>query len=219
MEDVEVTSQPIIEENFVGFRYVVKNNTAHDICLLEFRMYSDVFQLDSLSGTWFNLGIPIYNSFYKPAYPTHEKDNQDEFNIYDLREEFRQYPEYFSFYENLRGQLQNQEDEDRAEWELNSLYCVFGFPIFIKKNDVYIDTIDLTYFYSMNPKSPLKFITRYPFLLEGYDSIPSVKVFRNQDWIKEKGISFPDQLDGYKLIWGEIDIYEEVIFDPCVKPH
>lgn len=209
---IEVKYEIIQSPNNKMVVFSITNNSNADLCFLNFSSIDKVFVLDSNLNEWLE-STEFFFSTNLPPPKIEDVLRQDSLD-YSLEESFKSYPEYYKFYSNCLKSLRTEIANDYYDFRAVYLYAIFNNAVFVKKNQSYLDTIDLTCYNKQYPQHVLKVVFNYPNCASETNSLCYVEEFRDFDWVKELKFVFPDTLDGYKLVWGDIKLSSEVIFDP-----
>ncbi len=195
----------------------LKNNSESDFCLLGLEGYNDVFIKKETNddSVWQDYSNIFYlRNLPLPKFPPNQFD---ESNFFSLSQNLEKYPDLIEFYKHLEKAIQTHYDVDDAEyWQLTS-YSIFQNAVFINAGEEWRDTLNISPYYSRYPDYTLKFSRQCQDKINIYDG--SVITFDSvfHKWNNELDVVIPDNFNGYKLIYRDIAIKDEIIIEPSYK--
>jgi len=192
----------------------LKNNSESDYCLLGLEGYNDVFikTVTNNDSIWQDFTNIFYlQNLPSPKFPPNQVDEND---FFSLPLNYRNHSDLFEFYNHLKNVIKTHYDINDAEyWQLIS-FSIFKNAIFLKAGEEWKDTLNISTYYSNHPNHALKFSRKIQEKITLYaDNVISIDSLFHK-WKDELGVIAPDNFNGYKLIYKDINLKSEIIIDP-----
>jgi hypothetical protein len=191
----------------------LKNNSENDYCILGGLLHSvDVYKYYG-DLKWKDYTETFYSDNHKlPKYPPNQYTDD---NYYSLPEESSKYTDYVKFYHHIWNRIfEKYYEVDSVEYPRLLNYSVFAWSKFIKAGETWRDTINTTVYLSKRPDDTLKFVYSIndKINLVNNDIISIDSLFKT--WQIDMNISIPEEFNGYKLIYKNINLESEIIVSP-----